>query len=136
MEFITRGVELGFSFQSALNSLCKDANCTGTYPEDIQHSSGAVSVSLQWPRRCGCDHKVNDIFDSFLVIVLYNLPTKCPAQYAATSLGFLLFPFYCHLPYIRTYKSNNLGQILPLKTKGRLICGSSFGQQLVRDCLW
>ena len=40
-----------------------------------------------------------------------------------------------HLPYILSYKSKNVGQILALKTIGRLIRVSSFGQQLFRSCL-
>ena len=40
-----------------------------------------------------------------------------------------------HLPYIISYKSKNVVQILALKTRGRLICLSSFGQQLFQDCL-
>jgi len=38
------------------------------------------------------------------------------------------------LPYIPSYKSKNVGQILALKTRGQLICLSSFCQQLFQGC--
>ena len=40
-----------------------------------------------------------------------------------------------HLPYILLYKLKNVEQILALKTRGRFIRVSSFGQQLFQGCL-
>ena len=47
----------------------------------------------------------------------------------------LLVTTHKHLSYILSYKLKNVGQILTVKTRGQLICLSSFGQQLLQGCL-
>jgi len=47
----------------------------------------------------------------------------------------LLVMTHRHLPYILSYMLKNVGQILALKTRGRLIHLLSFGQQVFQGCL-
>ena len=55
--------------------------------------------------------------------------------YLSSLIWVLLIRRKLSLKITIAYKSKNLGQILALKTRGRLICGSSFCQQLFQGCL-